>query len=94
MHFLLLILTIILLLFALKNISKIKYSTEDSFTTEAKKNILSLLWGALVIAALILIPYEVWVITGKSPYLDGAIILLGTGLLTAVMSFVYYYKVA
>ncbi|GGM18363.1 hypothetical protein GCM10011351_00190 [Paraliobacillus quinghaiensis] len=93
MDFLLLIISIFLLLFALTKVSKVKYSKDASTLKEAKLNVISLLWGVVIIAAMIFIPYQVWTISGSSTYWDGAYILLGTGLITAIFSFIFYYKV-
>lgn len=80
--------------FALTKLSKIRYSKDDSILKEAKLNIISLLWGVLIVTSMILIPYQVWVITGGSNYWDGVYIFLGTGLLSILISFIFYNKVA
>ncbi|SDZ83892.1 hypothetical protein SAMN05421743_101376 [Thalassobacillus cyri] len=92
MNYLSLIVTIFVLLFALRKISRIKYSKSHSAIKEAKQNVISLLWGVLVIAAMIFIPYKVWMLTGSSPYWDGFYIVGGTALLTITVSFIFYYK--
>ncbi|MBM7661097.1 hypothetical protein JOC85_001869 [Bacillus mesophilus] len=94
MDFFLLILSILLLLLALTKVSKVKYSNSDSIFKDAKLNVISLLWGVLIIATIIFIPYQVWVLTGSSTYWDGAYIVLGTALITAIISFVFYFKIA
>ncbi|WP_430787254.1 hypothetical protein VBD025_15970 [Virgibacillus flavescens] len=92
MNYLLLIGAIFILLFSLRKISMIKYSKTDSSLKDSKQNVVSLLWGILVISAIIFIPYQVWVLTGSSHYWDGAYIIGGTALLTIVLTFVFYYK--
>ncbi|CQR47525.1 hypothetical protein BN1058_01848 [Paraliobacillus sp. PM-2] len=92
MNYLLLIAAIFLLLIALRKISMIKYAKGISTLKEAKQNVISMLWGVLVISALIIIPYQVWVLTGSSQYWDGVYIIGGTALLTITVSIISYYK--
>ncbi|AST91277.1 MULTISPECIES: hypothetical protein [Sutcliffiella] len=92
MDYLLLLTSIILLLFSLKKIAMIKYRTTDGIAADIKQNILSLLWGIVVVSAILTIIYQVWVVTGKSSYWDGVFILGGTALLTFFSSFWFYYK--
>jgi len=92
MNYLLLIVAIFVLLFALRKISMIKYNKGISVLKEAKQNLVSMLWGLLVFAAIIFIPYQVWVLTGSSHYWDGVFIIGGTGILTITVSFIFYYK--
>ncbi|KGX87670.1 hypothetical protein [Pontibacillus marinus] len=61
MNYLLLIAAIFVLLFALRKISLIKYSKRHTAIKEAKQNVVSLLWGVLVVSAINFIPYQVWV---------------------------------
>lgn len=91
MDFVLLLITITVLLFALRKVSKIRYFSKDSILKDAKKNVVSLMWGVLIILAMIRIPYHVWVLTGSSPYWDGAYIVFGAALLTIILSFTFYY---
>ncbi len=49
------------------------------------------MWGVLIILAMILIPYQVWVMTGASHYWDGVYIVFGTAILTIIVSFTFYY---
>ncbi|WP_208586178.1 hypothetical protein [Gracilibacillus suaedae] len=92
MNYLLLITAILVLLFSLRQISMIKYPKRHSALKEVKQNAISMLWGVLVIAAIIFIPYQVWVITGSSPYWDGVYVIGGTALLTITVSFIIYDK--
>ncbi|WP_113929452.1 hypothetical protein [Bacillus sp. P14.5] len=94
MNYLLFILAIFVLLFALRKVSMIKYSKKHSALIDVQQNAKSLLWGVLVISAIIFIPYQVWVLTGKSHYFDAVYIIGGTALLTIALSFIYYYKSA
>ena len=94
MNYLLLIVAIFVLLYALRKISMIKYSKGHTAIKEAKQNAASLLWGVLVISALIFTPYQVWVITGSSHYWDGAYILGGSVILTIAVGCIFYYKSA
>ncbi|WP_113927073.1 hypothetical protein [Bacillus sp. P14.5] len=94
MNYLLFILVIFVLLFALRKVSMIKYSKRHSALIDVQQNAKSLLWGVLVISAIIFIPYQVWVLTGKSHYFDAVYIIGGTALLTIALSFIYYYKSA
>ncbi|MCP8616357.1 hypothetical protein [Salirhabdus salicampi] len=93
MDYLLLIVAIFLLLFALRKVSMIKYSKKHSALKEAKQNVVSLLWGVLIILAMGFIPYQVWVLTGSSHYWDGVYIVGGTALLTIAVSFIFFIKV-
>ena len=92
MEYLLLLIAIILLLFSLKKLARIKYSNTDGLAEDVKQNVLSLLWGIVVVSAILAIIYQVWVVTGKSSYWDGVFILGGTALLTFFSSFWFYYK--
>ncbi len=92
MNYLLLVVAILVLLFSLRKLSMIKYSKTLSVVKEAKQNARSMLWGVLVIAAMIYIPYQVWLLAGSSPYWDGLYIIAGTVLLTISLSFIFYYK--
>ncbi|WP_217585862.1 hypothetical protein [Lentibacillus saliphilus] len=92
MNYVLLIVAAIALLFALRKISLIKYSKNTSFLRDAKHNVMSLLWGIPVFIAIMLIPYQVWILTGSSRYWDGVYIIGGTAILTIAVSFVFYYK--
>lgn len=47
--------------------------------------------GVLIIFAMILIPYQVWVLTGSSHYFDAVYIIGGTTLITIIVSFTFYY---
>ncbi|ENH96865.1 hypothetical protein J416_08444 [Gracilibacillus halophilus YIM-C55.5] len=92
MNVLLLIVAIVILLFILRKLSMIEYSNRHSALKDAKQNVISLLWGVVVISTIIFIPYQVWVLTGKSLYWDGVYIIGGTALLTIAISFIFYYK--
>lgn len=92
MNYLLLVVAIFFLFFALRSISKIKYSKRLSVLKEAKQNVISMLWGVLVIGAFIFIPYQVWVLTGSSHDWDGVYIIGGTAFLTITICFIFYYK--
>ncbi|MFE8700834.1 hypothetical protein ACFYKX_09425 [Cytobacillus sp. FJAT-54145] len=92
MNYLVIIIAIFVLLFALRKISMIKYSKRLSVLKEAKQNVISMLWGVLVIAAIIFIPYQVWILTGSSHYWDGVYIIGGATLFTIIISFIFYYK--
>jgi hypothetical protein len=73
--------------------ARIKYSKNDSILKEARLNLVSLLWGGLAVAGYLFTTYQVWVLAGSSVYWDGVYVLLGTALLTAIICFVFYYKV-
>ena len=92
MNYLLLIVTIFVLLFALRKISMIKYYKGISVLKEAKQNVVLMLWGLLVFAAIIFIPYQVGVLTGSSHNWDGFYIIGGIGILTITVSFIFYYR--
>jgi len=94
MNYLLLFVAIVVLLFALRKITMIKYPKKNTVIKEAKKNTVSLLWGVLVVSAIIFIPYQVWVLTGSSHYFDAVYIIGGTAFLTTTLSFIFYYKSA
>lgn len=92
MNYLLLIVAIFVLLFALKKISMVKYNKVISVLKEVKQNVVSMLWGLLVFAAIIFLPYQVWALTESSHYWDGVFIIGGTVILTITVSFIFYYK--
>jgi heme/copper-type cytochrome/quinol oxidase subunit 2 len=93
MNYLLLIIAIFVLLFSLRKVSMIKYSKRNSALKEAKKNAISFLWWSLVAFALIFIPYQVWILTGRSHYFDAVYIIGGTIILMLALIF-FYYKCA
>ena len=92
MDYFILIIAIFTLLFSMRKMSKMKQFKHDSTIKEVKQNIIALLWGIFILVALIVIPYQVWELTGKSQDWDGVYIIGGTALLTIVVSFVFYYK--
>ncbi|TYS17133.1 hypothetical protein FZC78_11005 [Rossellomorea vietnamensis] len=94
MNFLLFILSIFVLLFALRKVSMIKYSKRHSVFKDVQQNAKSLLWGVLVISAIIFIPYQIWVLTGEPQTFGAVYIIGGTALLTIALSFIFYYKSA
>lgn len=92
MNFLLLIIAIIILLFSLRKMSMMKYLKSNFTTKEVKQNVISLCWGIVIFCAILFIPYQVWVLTGKSHYFDAVYIIGGTALITTIISFIFYYK--
>jgi hypothetical protein len=94
MNYLLLIIAVFVLLFSLRKVSMIKYSKRHSALKKAKQNAILFLWWALVAFALILIPYQVWILTGRSHYFDAVYIIGGTIILMLALSFIFYYKCA
>ncbi|MBP3951099.1 hypothetical protein [Bacillus suaedae] len=92
MNFILLITVILVLLLSLRQMILIEKSKNKSTMQEIKQNISLLLCGIPTIAALVFIPHQVWVLTGKSNDWDGVYIIGGTAIIVMVISFVFYYK--
>ncbi|NIK12621.1 hypothetical protein [Alkalibacillus almallahensis] len=92
MDYILLIAAITLLLIATRQLSKIKYTDGFSVLKEAKQNIISMLWGTLIVVMIIHIPHRIWVITGSSPYWGGVYIFGGSLLVTIALTFIFYYQ--
>jgi hypothetical protein len=70
----------------------VEKSKSKSTIHEIKQNIILLLCGIPVIVALANIPYQVWVLTGKSNDWDGVYIIGGTAIIVIIISFVFYNK--
>ncbi|WP_100405595.1 hypothetical protein [Bacillus solitudinis] len=92
MNFILLITAILVLFFSLKQMTLVEKSKNKSTMQEIKQNISLLLCGIPSIVALVFIPYQVWVLTGKSNDWDGVYIIGGTVIIAIIISFVFYYK--
>jgi len=92
MNLILLITAVLVLLLSLRQMTLIEKSTNKSAIQEIKQNINFLLYGIPMIATLVFIPYQVWVLTGESNDWDGVYIIGGTALSIIVISLVYYYK--
>lgn len=87
-----LITTILVLLFSLRQMTLIEKYKNKSAIQEMKKNVSLLLCGIPAIVALAFIPYQVWALTGKSNDWDGVYIIGGTAIIAIIISFVFYYK--
>ncbi|WP_100407830.1 hypothetical protein [Bacillus solitudinis] len=92
MNSILLIIAILVLFFSLRQMTLIEKSKNKSTMQEIKQNISLLLCGIPAIVALVFIPYQVWVLTGKSNDWDGVYIIGGTVIIAIIISFVFYYK--
>ncbi|MEI5908605.1 hypothetical protein WAK64_16275 [Bacillus spongiae] len=92
MNFILLSIAMIVWLFSLHRLSKIKYSRRSTILQEAKQNVISLFWGCLIVLAIIFIPYQAWLLTGSSENWDGVYIFGGTIGLIIFVSLRIYYK--
>ncbi|QHS22396.1 hypothetical protein GWK91_05260 [Virgibacillus sp. MSP4-1] len=92
MNILTLLIAVFVLLIALKRLSMITFAEDDTVLKAVKHKALSLFWVILIISSFIYIPYNVWILTGRSHYWDGVYITGGTALITIITSFVYYYK--
>ncbi|MBO8156865.1 MAG: hypothetical protein H0Z32_10425 [Bacillaceae bacterium] len=58
---------------------------------EAGKNILLLLWGIPLVFFMLLIPYAIWNLTGKSHGGDGVYIIGFSAIGSVVFTFSYFY---
>ncbi|MGD6966231.1 hypothetical protein ACQCVP_07375 [Rossellomorea vietnamensis] len=83
---------VIVLLFSLRNLTLIEQRDNHSITQEIRQNVRLLLYGIPLIGALAFIPYQVWVITGKSEDWDGMFIMGGTAITAIILSYFIYYK--
>ena len=92
MNLILLVISIIILLFSLRQMTIMETSKKKSIIQEIKKNIVLLIWGIPLILALVFIPYQVWILAGKSNAWDGVYVISGTAFLTIIISFIFYYK--
>ncbi|NMH67946.1 hypothetical protein HF072_04005 [Bacillus sp. RO3] len=85
-----LVLALVLLLFTLRKMSSIGKTHPQSSLKEIKRNSKLLFWGVWYCFFFLLIPYQIWVITGSSSGWDGAYIIGGAAVFTVIMSFAYY----
>lgn len=92
MNFFLLILTIAILLFSLLKMHTIEEKNYKSISQEIKHYIYLLMWGLPVVVTLLFIPYQMWILTGKSSDWDGVYIGMGTAIITILSSFIIYYR--
>ncbi|MBP3951807.1 hypothetical protein [Bacillus suaedae] len=92
MDYILLIIAILVLFSSLRQMTLIENSKIKSTMQELKLNSSLLLCGIPTIVALVFIPYQVWVLTGKSNNWDGVYILGGTVVAVIIISFIFYYK--
>ncbi|UOE93319.1 hypothetical protein [Alkalihalobacillus sp. LMS39] len=92
MNYILLITAIFVLLFSLRQMTMIEKRKSKTTTLEIKQNITLLLCGIPTIVALLFIPYQVWVLFGKSHDWDGVYTIGGTAIIVIAISFVFYYK--
>jgi tellurite resistance protein TehA-like permease len=92
MDVILFVIAIIILFISLWKMAVMKQTNKQTTKQEIQQNIILLAWGIPLISALVLIPYQVWVLSGKSIDWDGVYIIGGAAVLTIVISFTFYYK--
>jgi hypothetical protein len=92
MNYIFLAIAVLVLLFSLKKMIIIENRINKSVIQEIKQNINLLLYGIPTIIAMVYIPYQMWVLTGKSNDWDGVYVIVGSALITIIISYVYYYK--
>lgn len=93
MNLLLLILSMVILLFSIRKMSFIEKSKNNkSISQEIMYHVYLLLWGFPLVVTLLFIPYQTWILTGRSSGWDGGYILFGIAIITILISFTIYYK--
>jgi len=92
MNVFILLIAMVTLLAVLKKITLIESTSTKSLKNEVKKNTQLMLWGILLMFCVLLIPYQVWVITGSSNDWDGVYILGAVLIVTVILCFTMYSK--
>jgi len=93
MNLLLLILSMVILLFSLKKMTIIELNNKNkSVLQEIYYHVNLLLWGFPIVVTLLFIPYQTWILSGRSSDWDGVYIIFGTAIITILISFTIYYK--
>lgn len=92
MNVVLLVSAVITMIVVLNNIISIEKKKPSSMGKEIKQTLHIMPWGLLLLGCLILIPFEVWVLTGSSNDWDGVYIVAATFIMTLILCYAYYYK--
>lgn len=92
MNILLLSVAIITLFVVLKKITTIESRKANSVKKQIKQHTILSLWGILLGVCILIIPYQIWIITGSSTDWNGVYIIGIAFLVTVVMSMTFYSK--
>ncbi|KGP92391.1 hypothetical protein N780_01810 [Pontibacillus chungwhensis BH030062] len=88
-----LLIAILVLLVSLTRLTRTENNKPHSVFEDIKTNVRLLLYGIPILVMLAYIPYQVWVITGKSNGWGVAYVMGGTAFITIVISLVFYYRI-
>ncbi|MBM4761080.1 hypothetical protein [Bacillus sp. B15-48] len=91
-HFLFLVIGLFSLVFVVRKIASLEKIECKTLVKEVKQNVRSLLWGIILVFLILVIPYEVWSLTGSSNDWDGVYITGATAIGTIIFCFSYYYR--
>ncbi|WP_430786706.1 hypothetical protein VBD025_14510 [Virgibacillus flavescens] len=91
-NFIFLILAVFILIVVIRMLACVGVKKPASPIKEVKHNVIKLLLGIVLCTIILVIPYQIWMLTGSSHDWDAAYIIGATAIITVVFCFYYYYK--
>lgn len=86
-NFFVLIAALLLLIFVLDSLAKLKGSSKNT-----SENILKIYLGIIISIVVLVIPYKLWQLTGSHNTFDGMFITAGAALAMVVFIFTFYSR--